>query len=64
VDLLYVGVIGAIGDTAAETANGKALLEYIIIMCIGWKIWSDLTMIINDGMVRPGRRIGVSNYLP
>ena len=47
VDLLYVGVIGFIGDTAVEAATGKSLLEFSIVMCISWKIWSDLMMVIN-----------------
>jgi low temperature requirement protein LtrA len=47
VDLLYVGIIGVIGDKAVTDPNGKSLLEYSITFLIGWKIWSDLTMIIN-----------------
>jgi low temperature requirement protein LtrA len=47
VDLLYVGIIGIIGDKAVKDPTGKALLEYSITFLIGWKIWSDLTMIIN-----------------
>lgn len=30
IDLLYVGVIGAIGDTASEDAEGSKLLHYLI----------------------------------
>lgn len=47
VDLLYVGIIGIIGDKAVQDPTGKALLEYSITFLIGWKIWADLTMIIN-----------------
>lgn len=46
-DLLYVGVIGILGDKAAEDPTGKAFLEFVITFIIGWKIWSDLTMTIN-----------------
>jgi low temperature requirement protein LtrA len=47
VDLLYVGIIGIIGDKAVADPTGKAILEYSITFLIGWKIWADLTMIIN-----------------
>jgi len=40
-------VIGFIGDTAVKSATGKSFLEFAVVMCISWKIWSDLTMIIN-----------------
>lgn len=46
-DLLYVGIIGILGDKAAEDPTGKAFLEFTITFIIGWKIWSDLTMTIN-----------------
>jgi low temperature requirement protein LtrA len=47
VDLLYVGVIDHIGEKAIHHPDGKSLLEFIIIFTIGWKIWSDLTMLTN-----------------
>ena len=47
VDLLYVGIIGIIGDKALEDPTAKSLLEYSITFLISWKIWADLTMIIN-----------------
>ena len=47
VDLLYVGVIGVIGDKAVEAPTGKSVLEFVIIFIISWKIWLELTMIIN-----------------
>ena len=47
VDLLYVGIIGIIGDKALEDPNGRSLVEYCITFLIGWKIWADLTMTIN-----------------
>ena len=47
VDLLYVGIIGIIGDKAVQDPTGKSILEYTITFLVGWKIWADLTMIIN-----------------
>jgi low temperature requirement protein LtrA len=47
VDLVYVGVIDIVGEKAAEHPNGLSLLQFVIIFCIAWKIWSDLTMWIN-----------------
>lgn len=47
IDLLYVGVIDHIGEKAILEPTGKSLLEFFITFTIGWKIWSDLTMIIN-----------------
>ncbi|RVX72944.1 hypothetical protein B0A52_03297 [Exophiala mesophila] len=47
VDLVYVGVIDIIGETAVEHPGGLALLQFIIVFSIAWKIWSDLTMVIN-----------------
>jgi low temperature requirement protein LtrA len=47
VDLLYVGIIGVVGDVAAEHATGDAFLKFSIIFIIGWKIWSDLTLIVS-----------------
>lgn len=47
IDLVYVGVIDVIGEQAAEHPSGLSLLHFIITFCIGWKIWSDMTAIIN-----------------
>jgi low temperature requirement protein LtrA len=47
IDLLYVGVIDIIGEKAILDTTGKSFLEFVITFSIGWKIWSDLTMIIN-----------------
>ena len=46
-DLLYVGIIDAIGEKALEDPNGKSLVQYSITFLVGWKIWADLTMIMN-----------------
>ncbi|ETI24103.1 hypothetical protein G647_03472 [Cladophialophora carrionii CBS 160.54] len=47
VDLVYVGVIDIVGEKAAEHPDGLSLLQFVIIFCIAWKIWADLTMWIN-----------------
>jgi hypothetical protein len=47
VDLVYVGVIDIIGEKAIEHPSGLSLLQFVIVFCIAWKIWADLTMIIN-----------------
>ncbi|KAK5382340.1 hypothetical protein LTR20_006027 [Exophiala xenobiotica] len=47
VDLVYVGVIDIVGEKAVEHADGLSLLRFAIIFSIAWKIWADLTMIIN-----------------
>ena len=47
VDLLYVGIIAVIGDAAAEEATGFGLLRYAITIILGWKLWSDLTLVVS-----------------
>lgn len=47
VDLLYVGIIAIVGDNAAENSNGFGLLRFAITFIIGWKMWSDLTLVIS-----------------
>lgn len=47
VDLLYVGIIGVIGDTAVEDPTGASFLHFLITFTIGWKIWSDVTLVIS-----------------
>lgn len=47
VDLLYVGVIAAIGDTASEDATSQALLHYIITYIMSCRMWADLTNMTN-----------------
>lgn len=46
-DLIYVGIIAISGDSAAEEANGAALLRFAISFIMGWKIWTDMTQMIN-----------------
>ena len=50
VDLVYVGVIGIVGDKTAEDPTGKALVEYVVLMCMSYKIWNDATMIVGDNL--------------
>jgi len=47
IDLLYVGIIGVIGDTASEDATGLSLLHFTITYLIGWRMWADVAMLIN-----------------
>ena len=47
VDLVYVGVIDIVGEKATEHPDGLSLIQFVIIFCIAWKIWADLTMVIN-----------------
>lgn len=46
-DLLYVGIIGIIGDKAAEDPTGKSFLLYTINFTMAFKIWNDLTLVAN-----------------
>ena len=47
VDLLYVGIIAIIGDTAAENATGFSLLKFTVTMALAFKMWSDLTLLVS-----------------
>lgn len=55
-DLIYVGIIAISGDSAAEEANGAALLRFAISFIMGWKVWSDVTQLNNwfdqDDLIR------------
>ncbi|KAL9085524.1 MAG: hypothetical protein Q9165_007569 [Trypethelium subeluteriae] len=56
VDLLYVGIIAVAGDSAVEEATGESLLRFAIAFSMGWKIWTDLSLMVNwfdaDDVVR------------
>jgi Bacterial low temperature requirement A protein (LtrA) len=47
IDLVYVGVIDIIGEKAVEHPGGLSLLHFVIVFSIGWKIWADMTNVIN-----------------
>ena len=47
VDLLYVGIIDIIGEAAAEHPDGYGLLKFAITFILGWKMWTDITVIIS-----------------
>jgi hypothetical protein len=48
VDLLYVGVIAAISDTASGDATSEALLHYIITYIMSCRMWADVTNMTNS----------------
>jgi low temperature requirement protein LtrA len=47
VDLFYVGIIAITGDTAAEHPTGESLLRFAITFTMGWKFWSDISVLIS-----------------
>ena len=47
IDLFYVGIIAITGDTAAEHPNGESLVRFVIAFTMGWKFWSDISMLIS-----------------
>ncbi|KAF2182805.1 hypothetical protein K469DRAFT_669244 [Zopfia rhizophila CBS 207.26] len=47
IDLFYVGIIAITGDTAAEHPTGESLLRFIITFVMGWKFWSDISVLIS-----------------
>lgn len=47
VDLLYVGIIAIVGDTAAEHATRLGFMQFVITFTLGWKMWNDLTLFIS-----------------
>lgn len=47
VDLLYVGILAVIGDSAAEHPDGFGLMKFSVTFILGWKMWSDLTLIVS-----------------
>jgi low temperature requirement protein LtrA len=47
IDLLYVGIIGVIGDTASEDATGLSLLHFTVTYLISWRMWADVAILIN-----------------
>ncbi|KAG7004680.1 hypothetical protein G7Y79_00024g056300 [Physcia stellaris] len=48
VDLLYVGIIAIIGDTAAENATRFGFLQFLVTFILSWKMWNDLTLSISS----------------
>jgi len=47
VDLLYVGIMAIVGDKASANPNGFGLLRFAITFILGWRMWSDLTLIVS-----------------
>lgn len=64
VDLVYVGVIAVLGDTAAERPDGLSLLHFVITFLMALKIWVDMTNWVDwfeiDDVVQ---RLSVVTYL-
>ena len=56
VDLLYVGIIATAGDSAVDPATGNSLLRFAITFTMGWKVWTDISVVTNwfdsDDIVR------------
>lgn len=46
-DLIYVGVIDYIGEAAVTHASAETFLHFVIVFALAYKIWSDLTVIVN-----------------
>ena len=47
IDLLYVGIMEISGEAASEEANGHTFLRFAVTFCMGWVIWSELTLIMS-----------------
>ena len=47
IDLFYVGIIAITGDTAAEHPDRESLLRFVITFIMGWKFWSDISLLIS-----------------
>lgn len=47
IDLLYVGIIGVIGDTASEDATALSLLHFTITYVMSWRMWADIATLTN-----------------
>jgi len=47
IDLLYVGIIGIIGDTASEDATASSLLHFTITYLMSWRMWTDIATLTN-----------------
>lgn len=45
-DLLFVGIIEVNGEHVSEVVTAKELLRFVITFCMSWKIWSDITNLI------------------
>lgn len=46
-DLFFVGIIGVLGDTAAEHPNGTSFVQFLIKFMMAWRIWQDMTLTVN-----------------
>ena len=46
-DLIYVGVIDYVGEAAVTNASAESFLHFSIVFALAYKIWSDLTIMVN-----------------
>ena len=47
VDLLYVGILAILGDTASEHPTSFGFLQFVVTFILSWKMWNDLTLTIS-----------------
>jgi low temperature requirement protein LtrA len=47
IDLFYVGIIAITGDHAVEHPDTEQLRNFIILFAMGWKFWSDISLLIS-----------------
>lgn len=45
-DLLFVGIVAVNGDHASEAPTGRELLRFAVTFCMGWKLWADVTQLV------------------
>ncbi|KAK5951171.1 hypothetical protein OHC33_007924 [Knufia fluminis] len=46
-DLIYVGVIDMVGEVAVIHASASTFVNFLILFSLAYKIWSDLTVMVN-----------------
>ena len=46
-DLLFVGIIEVVGDTASRNPTGTGFVQFLITFIMTWKMWLDLTTMVN-----------------
>lgn len=46
VDLIFVGLIAIMGDTAAEDPTGESLLRFCVTLILSYQLWSTVTVVM------------------